>query len=148
MSTPKMFKEYRMYIDSSRPHLQSWKLDYLMCSAYKYAQSDNNSRSSYSNFLLVEKKIEINRKQVQIHALQNQAYYSNYLRIIFNTNDPSYLDRLTIKIHEHTSWNYKNRLLIYCSFIWYYEFVQSISYKLKMKLTHYTLKPILDHCST
>lgn len=74
-----------------------------MCNAYKYAQSDNNSRSSNSSFLLVEKKIEINGNQVQIHALQNQANYSNYLRIIFNINDPSYLNRLSIKIHEYTS---------------------------------------------
>ena len=100
MSTPKMFKEYRMYIDSFKATASILKAGLF---DYKYAQSDNNSRSSYSNFLLVEKKIEIYRKQVQIHALQNQAYYSNYLRIIFNTNDPSYLNRLTIKIHEYTS---------------------------------------------
>ena len=54
-------------------------------------------------FFWRKRKIEINKKQVQIHALQNQANYSNYLRIIFNTNDPSYLNRLTIKIHEYTS---------------------------------------------
>lgn len=51
----------------------------------------------------LKKKIGINGNQVQIHALQNQANYSNYLRIIFNINDPSYLNRLSIKIHEYTS---------------------------------------------